>query len=219
MTSARRNTNGAAAVSTSIVTPLPRQRTGASLGAYDGPAIALHWVTAALIVANWLLGLSMVPLPISPRKLHWYLLHKSIGLSVLLLTSLRVGWRTLRAPPALVPMPAWQRRAAHVSHFLLYALLFAIPLSGWLYSSATGVQVVYLGLVPLPNLVPKDRVLGDALRLVHVGLNATLAAVVCVHAVAAIRHHVVDRDATLARMLPRFARRASAPVNVRASPR
>jgi cytochrome b561 len=115
-------------------------------------------------------------------------------------------------------MPAWQRRAAHASHALLYALLFAIPLSGWLYSSATGVQVVYLGLLPLPNLVPKDRALGDVLRLVHVGLNVTLAAVVCVHVVAAIRHHVVDRDATLVRMLPSFFRHARASVDVRSSP-
>jgi cytochrome b561 len=198
------------------VTTLLR-RIDATSRSYDGLAIALHWVTAALIVANWLLGLSMVPLPISPRKLHWYLLHKSIGLTVLLLSSLRLGWRTLRPPPALVPMPAWQRRAAHVSHVLLYALLFAIPLSGWLYSSATGVQVVYLGVVPLPNLVAKDRALGDVLRLVHVGLNLTLALVVCVHVVAAIRHHVVDRDATLARMLPIFGRRGRTPVNVRTS--
>jgi cytochrome b561 len=193
----------------------PRPRIGASLDAYDGLAMALHWVTAALIVANWLLGLSMVPLPISPRKLHWYLLHKSIGLTVLLLTSLRVGWRALRPAPSLVPMPAWQRRAARASHVLLYVLLFAIPLSGWLYSSATGVQVVYLGLVPLPNLVPKDRALGDVLRLVHVGLNVTLATVVCVHVAAAIRHHVVDHDTTLARMLPRFGRRVHTPVDVR----
>jgi cytochrome b561 len=169
---------------------------------YDGLAIALHWLTAVLIVANWLLGLSMVPLPISPRKLQWYIVHKSIGLSVLLLASVRLGWRAVHPPPPAVPMPPWQHRAARMSHALLYSLLFAIPLSGWLYSSATGVQVVYLGVLPLPNLVPKHRALGDALRLVHVGLNATLAAAVLVHAAAAIRHHFVDRDATLARMLP-----------------
>jgi cytochrome b561 len=188
---------------------------------YDALAIALHWLTAALIAANWLLGLSMVPLPISPRKLHWYIVHKSIGLTVLLLTSLRLGWRVVHPHPAPVPMPGWQRRAARISHALLYVLLFAIPLSGWLYSSATGVQVVYLGLLPLPNLVPKDRALGDALRLVHVGLNVTLAAVVLVHAAAALRHHVVDRDVTLARMLPflRLAPRAPSQVRARALPR
>jgi cytochrome b561 len=169
---------------------------------YGKLAILLHWMTAALILANWLLGLSMVPMPISPRKLQWYLVHKSIGLTVLLLTSLRLGWRVVRTPPAPVAMPPWQRRAASASHAVLYALLFAIPLSGWLYSSATGVQVVYLGVVPLPNLVPKDRTLADALRLVHVSLNALLFVVFCIHVAAAIKHHVVDRDTALVRILP-----------------
>ncbi|HWD16164.1 MAG TPA: cytochrome b [Casimicrobiaceae bacterium] len=169
---------------------------------YGRPAIVLHWVTAALIIANWLLGLSMVPMHISPRKLQWYLVHKSIGLTVLFLSSLRLGWRAVRPPPPPVAMPRWQRRAASASHALLYVLLFAIPLSGWLYSSATGVQVVYLGVLPLPNLVPKDRALGDALRLVHVSLNALLFVVFCLHVAAAIKHHVVDRDAALVRILP-----------------
>jgi len=169
---------------------------------YNRAAIALHWLTAALIVANLLLGLSMVPLPISPRKLHWYLWHKSIGLTVLLLTSLRLAWRTIRPHPAPVPMPRWQRRAAAASHTMLYVLLLVIPVSGWLYSSATGVQVVYLGLVPLPNLVPKDKALADALRLVHIALNSLLFAVVCVHVAAALKHHFVDRDTVLVRMLP-----------------
>jgi cytochrome b561 len=171
-------------------------------GSYNRGAIALHWVTAALVVANLLLGLSMVALPISPRKLHWYLFHKSIGITIFLLTSLRIAWRTIRPHPEPVPMPRWQRRAARASHALLYVLLFAIPLSGWLYSSATGVQVVYLGLVPLPDLLGKDKALGDALRIVHVGLNSLLFAVVCLHVAAAVKHHFIDRDAALIRMLP-----------------
>ena len=169
---------------------------------YTRAAIALHWLTAALIVANLILGLSMVPLHISPRKLQWYIWHKSIGITVFLLTSLRLAWRAARPHPAPVPMPQWQRRAALASHVLLYALLLVIPVSGWLYSSATGVQVVYLGLVPLPNLVEKDPRLADALWLVHVGLNSLMVAVVCVHVAAALRHHFVDRDTVLTRMLP-----------------
>lgn len=169
---------------------------------YDRGAIALHWITAALIVANLVLGVSMVGLPISPRKLSWYVVHKSIGITIFMLTSLRLAWRALHPHPAPVAMPAWQRRAAAASHALLYALLFAIPVSGWVYSSATGVQVVYLGLIPLPDLVAKNRALGDVLRLVHVGLNMLLVTVVCVHVAAAVRHHVVDRDRVLVRMLP-----------------
>jgi len=169
---------------------------------YDRGAIALHWVTAALIVANLVLGLSMVPLPISPRKLQWYLWHKSIGVSVFILTSLRLAWRALRPHPPPVPMPAWQRRAARATHGMLYLLLLVIPLSGWIYSSATGVQVLYLGFIPLPDLVGRDKALGDTLRLVHVGLNASLFAVICLHTAAAIKHHFIDRDPALERMLP-----------------
>lgn len=183
--------------------PLNAGHAGSDLSdTYNRGAIALHWITAALIVANLLLGLSMVALPISPRKLQWYLVHKSIGITVFLLTSLRLAWRALRPHPVPVPMPAWQRHAASASHGLLYVLLFVIPISGWLYSSATGVQVVYLGLLPLPDLVVKSRALADVLRLVHVGLNALLFVIVCVHVAAAVRHHVVDRDTVLARMLP-----------------
>jgi cytochrome b561 len=169
---------------------------------YSSAAIALHWVTAMLILANLLLALSMVPLPISPRKLQWYLLHKSIGVTIFLLTSLRIAWRAVHSYPEPVPMPPWQRRAATATHGLLYALLMIIPLTGWLYSSATGVQVVYAGALALPDLVPKDKALAEALRLVHVSLNSLLVAMVCVHVAAALKHHFVDRDASLVRILP-----------------
>jgi cytochrome b561 len=100
-------------------------------------------------------------------------------------------------------MPEWQRRAAQATQMLMYALLLLIPVSGWLYSSATGVQVVYLGLVPLPNLVPNDKALAGVLKGAHVALNFTLFALVFVHTAAALKHHFVDRDPALMRMLPR----------------
>jgi len=168
-----------------------------------GAAIALHWLTAVLIVANLALGLSMVPLPIIPRKLQWYAWHKWIGITVFLLTCARLGWRRIRPAPPPVAMPEWQRRAAEVTQTLMYGLLLAIPVSGWLYSSATGVQVVYLGLVPLPDLVPTSKQLAGALKGTHVALNFALFALVCVHTAAALKHHFVDRDLALMRMLPR----------------
>ena len=169
---------------------------------YSGGAIALHWITAALILANLALGLSMVPLRISPTKLTLYLVHKSIGVTIFLLTSLRLAWRATHPPPPPVRMPAWQLRAASLSHTMLYALLFAIPISGWMYSSATGVQVVYLGIVPLPDLVPKDKAYAAALRAIHLSFNATLAGVLVLHTAAALKHHFIDRDRSLVRMLP-----------------
>ena len=169
---------------------------------YGATAIALHWLTAALIVTNLLLGLSMVPLPFSPQKLKWYQWHKWVGVTVFLVTTLRLLWRWRHPAPAPAAMPLWQQKAAAVAHALLYAFLLAIPISGWLYSSATGVQVVYLGLVPLPDLVPKDKALAAALKAVHVSLNFTMFAVVCLHAAAALKHQFADHDGTLERMLP-----------------
>ena len=169
---------------------------------FTGVAMALHGLTLILVVANLTLGVSMVPLPLSPRKLQWYMWHKWIGITVFLVTCARLGWRARHRPPPLPPMPSWQHCAATVSHVLLYVLLAIIPLSGWLYSSSTGVQVVYLGLFPLPDLVPKDRTLAVVLKWTHFGMNSTLFVLVCIHAAAALWHQFVDRDGTLARMLP-----------------
>ena len=117
---------------------------------YTTTAIALHWLIAALIVGGFTLGLSMVGLPLSRQKLQWYAWHKWIGITVFLLSCARLAWRWgHHPPPAPRAMPRWQVRAARWAHGLLYALLLVIPLTGWLFSSASGVQVVYLGLVPL----------------------------------------------------------------------
>jgi cytochrome b561 len=169
---------------------------------YSATAIALHWLTAGLIVTGFTLGLSMVGLPFGRQKLQWYAWHKWVGITVWLITCGRLAWRWTHPAPPMEPMPRWQRDAAAVSHAFLYGLLLVIPISGWLYSSAAGVQVVYLGLVPLPDLVSKDRPLADALRTVHVTLNFTLLTLVCIHSAAALKHHFVDRDAVLTRMLP-----------------
>jgi cytochrome b561 len=170
---------------------------------YAGPMIALHWLTAALIAVGFPLGLWMVGLPFGPPKLRMYAWHKWLGLTVLAFSFVRLGWRVAGGVPAPWPLPAWQRRAAAWTHALLYAALFAIPLSGWLLSSATGVSVVWLGLVPLPDLVARDKALAALLRSIHGGLNYALAALVFVHVGAAARHHFIDHDGVLGRMLAR----------------
>lgn len=145
----------------------------------------------------------MVGLEFSPTKFRLYAVHKWIGITVFLLAALRLAWRAAHAsPPLLDSMPAWQKRAARATQAFLYVLMLVIPLSGWVYSSATGVSVVYLGLVPLPDLIPKDRETAKVLLLVHKTLNFTLAAVVTMHACAALWHLFVDRDSVMARMLP-----------------
>jgi len=174
-----------------------------SAARYTRTAIVLHWVAAILILGNVAFGLYMVGLPLSPAKLRYYSWHKWIGVSVLLLSAARLLWRLGHAAPSLPDdMPPWQKRAAHVSHYLLYALFFAVPLAGWLFSSAAGFPVVFLGVVPLPDLVPKSRELADALKVVHRIAAWSLGALALVHAAAAVKHHVVDRDDVLVRMLP-----------------
>jgi cytochrome b561 len=170
---------------------------------YTATAIALHWLVALMVVCSAALGLYMVDLPLSPAKLEYYSWHKWTGVSIFILAVLRVLWRLTHAVPPLPPaMPRWERGAAAASHLLLYVLVIVIPLSGWLMSSALGVKTVYLGVLPLPDLVAKDKLLGEQLKLVHAGLNWTLAVLVGLHVAAALRHHFVARDDVLQRMLP-----------------
>ncbi len=170
---------------------------------YDAVASTLHWLSALCVCAGFALGLFMTGLALSPAKLRYYGWHKWIGITVFLLAVLRLAWRGRRAPPPWpAAMPRWQQRAARIVHRALYALLIVVPLSGCLYSSATGVSVVYLGVVPLPNLVPKDKALAGALLVVHQSLNATLALFVVLHVAAAGKHQWIDRDGLMARMLP-----------------
>ena len=178
---------------------------------YTRTAVLLHWLTALAILCAFPLGVYMHELPLSPRKLQLYSYHKWIGISVLVMTVARLLWRTLhRPPPLLAGMPRWQEIAAHAMHHGLYLLLLAVPLSGWLMSSALGITVVWFGVLPLPDLVGKDKELGELLKQVHETINYTLLLLVLIHASAAIQHHVFERDGTLQRMLP-FLKREPKP--------
>ena len=171
---------------------------------YSGTAIALHWLIALLIVGAFTLGLVMTDIPgFSPTKLRYYAWHKWAGVTVLLLACLRLLWRLKNRPPAFPEaMPAWQRRAAHGLHHLLYVFIFAVPLSGYFYTLAAGFPVVYFGLFQLPVLIAKNKALADTLQPIHYWLNMTMAALVVLHVLAALKHHFLDRDDTLRRMLP-----------------
>jgi cytochrome b561 len=170
---------------------------------YTRVAIGLHWLIAVALVGSFSVGLYMVELPLSPQKLRIYSWHKWAGVTIFLCVVLRLGWRLWHPPPELpAAMPAWQRSLAGASHVLLYLLMFAVPLSGWLMSSAKGFQTVWFGILPLPNLLEKNKELGDLLQQIHVLLNFSMAALVCVHIGAALKHHFFDRDEVLARMIP-----------------
>lgn len=181
----------------------PRTSITGQAARYGATAIGLHWLVALMLLCGATLGLYMVDLELSPAKLKLYSWHKWIGVSIFLVAVARLIWRlTHPAPPLPGAVPAWQQRAASLTHALLYLLLFVIPLSGWLMSSALGVQVVYFGVLPLPDLVQKDKALGEQLKLLHLSLNLTLLVAVLLHVAAAVKHHFVDRDDVLRRMLP-----------------
>lgn len=175
-----------------------------SFNTYTSTAITFHWLMALIIIANFALGVTMSDLALSPQKLQFISWHKWTGITLLGLVTLRFLWRAFANRPVLLPSPAWQRRIAKLSHFLMYLLMFAIPISGWLMSSAGGFTVTYLGLFPLPDLVAKDKQLFEQLKEVHEILNFTLLGLVILHVLAVLKHQFIDRDATLARMVPWF---------------
>lgn len=170
---------------------------------YTKTAIVLHWLIALLIIAAFLLGLNMVEIKgFTPTKLKYFSWHKWLGVTVLGLAAVRLLWRLLNKPPAALAMPRWQHLAAEGMHHLLYLLMFAVPISGYLYSYAAGVPVVYLGLFEMPAVIGPDPELKPVLKTVHYVLTMTMAGAVLAHALAAIKHHLIDRDNTLKRMLP-----------------
>jgi cytochrome b561 len=177
---------------------------------YTATAVALHWAMALLIVAAFAIGFYAVALAVSPLKLKLFSWHKWIGVTVFLLLLARLAWRFRHpAPPLPATMRAWERSLAAMTHAALYVLMLALPVSGWLMSSAAGFPVVYFGVLPLPDLVGKDKALADALKLLHYALNKTLLALVLLHAAAALKHHFLDRDTILTRMLPGLKPRTS----------
>lgn len=170
----------------------------------------LHWLIVALILLLAVVGLVMVELPKSPRYFWVYDLHKSAGVSVLALVAIRLLWRWYAGAPQPIPgTPHWQERIAGITHWLLYAMTIAVPLSGWLFDSVSGLRPMrWFGLFKMPKLAAPSQTLQPVMRDWHEWLFWVLVALVAVHAAAALYHHLFQRDATLTRMLP-ARRRAS----------
>ena len=168
---------------------------------YSRTAVALHWLIAALIGVALVMGWVMTDMGVTPLKLKVYNWHKWVGITVLWLAALRILWRVTHRPPAMVTMPAWQRIAAHALHGVLYLLMLAQPLSGWIYSNAAGFPIIYLRLVPLPNLVAKNAQLAETWQGVHETIGWLLVAALVAHLLAALKHQLIDKDDTMHRML------------------
>jgi cytochrome b561 len=167
---------------------------------YTAPAIMLHWLLALMIVASFGVGLYMSDLPISPTRLKLYNWHKWAGVTILALSGLRLLWRLMHRPPAAAT--GWQGVIAQATHGLLYALFFVVPLLGWAYSSAAGFPVVWFGLLQLPDFVPVDKLLAEAIKPWHERSAMLMAGLVLLHVAGAAKHHWLDRDGLIQRMLP-----------------
>lgn len=169
----------------------------------------LHWTMAVLLIGLLGLGVYMHELPLSPEKFELYALHKSLGVTALALALVRLGWRAVDPPPpALASIPESQVKLAKAAHWALYGCMVAVPLTGWLMASASGTPVDWYntGLL-LPDLVPASDDVRIAFRILHDLFGKILMALIAIHLGAALKHHFVDKDLTLRRMLPFGIRR------------
>ncbi|NRO99437.1 cytochrome b [Paraburkholderia sp. NMBU_R16] len=173
---------------------------------FGAVAILFHWSMAVLIIGLLALGFYMVRLPdagFDTKKIMLILYHKEIGLSVLVLLAVRLAWRLTQILPQLVDhLPDWQKIAARFVHLSFYALMFALPVTGWLMSSAAAIPVSFFGLFTLPDLLSRDDDSFRRLIDIHKWLGYAFIVFICVHMGAALMHHFVLKDDTLRRMLP-----------------
>jgi len=163
----------------------------------------LHWIIVALVITQFILASIADDLPLGMRKLAMLARHKSVGITILGLALLRLAWRWTNPTPALpVTLKSYEAVLARVTHAALYALIIAMPLTGWIMSSARNFSVSWFGVFQLPDLVGPNRRLYDAMLTTHGVLAWTLATLAALQALAALRHHFVMKDDVLRRMLP-----------------
>lgn len=168
---------------------------------YGLVAIALHWLMAVLIIGLLALGLYMTGLPTSLLKLKLFGWHKEFGILVLMLLLARLSWRLFNMHPQLT-IPLWEKWAALAMHCALYVFMAAMPLTGWMLSSAAGVSVSFFGLFTLPNLISANPHLKHLLAEAHEWLAYGLITAIIFHSLAAFKHHLIDKDTILRRMFP-----------------
>jgi cytochrome b561 len=175
---------------------------------YDALQIGLHWLVAILITCAFAFAWIFDAMPLSPDKFKMINWHKWTGITVMSLFIIRFGYKLLRGTPVVDPaLPALQRKLAISVHHLLYLLMFLLPFVGWLMSSAKGFPVVFWGVLPLPDLIGRNAELGSILSQVHEVLAYSLLALIVLHIAGSVKHYVIDKDGTLARMLPFLAKK------------
>lgn len=170
---------------------------------YGFVAMLLHWLMALLVIGLLCVGLYMADLPIGLQKLQLYGLHKEFGLLVLFLVIFRLSWRFININPLLpLSIPVWQRFAAHAVQWALLGFMIAMPITGWLLTSAAGLAPSFFGLFVLPTLIAPNDDLRHLFAEIHKWIAYGLIATICAHVGAALKHHYIDKDDVLRRMLP-----------------
>ncbi|GFE80911.1 cytochrome b [Steroidobacter agaridevorans] len=170
---------------------------------YGVVAQLFHWTIVVLIIVQFILANRADDLPLGTAKIAVLAQHKSFGITILGLALLRLLWRWFNPVPAEpLDIPQWQRIAARVSHIGLYALLLVTPVVGWLMSSARNFPVSWFGLVTLPDFIEPNRPAYEFLHETHELLAGTLFWLALLHVAAALKHHFIDKDNVLRRMLP-----------------
>jgi cytochrome b561 len=170
---------------------------------YTAVAQGFHWIIAALIVTQFTLAWLADDLPLGVHKLALLARHKSFGMTILMLATLRLLWRLFNRPPELPSgMSKIESLLARGTHVAFYVLLFAMPLTGWLMSSAKNYSVSWFSLFTWPNLIGKNEQAFEALRTTHQALSWLLFAIAILHVLAALKHHFWNKDDVLLRMLP-----------------
>jgi cytochrome b561 len=166
-------------------------------------SIGLHWTIAALVLLVQVpAGLIMDAVGPGTVQNVGYNIHKTTGIVIFVLAVIRLGWRWSQPVPALpADLPAWQARAAATTHVLLYLVLFAMPITGFLYTAMGGFPVPFFGLYDLSRLMPVNKPLAEVFETAHVSLQWVLYVVVALHVCGALHHHVVRKDGVLRRML------------------
>ncbi len=164
-------------------------------------AISLHWLMAIIIIGMLALGLYMTGLPKSALKLKLYGWHKEFGMLILMLAAARISWRLSNINPSLASLPSWERLGALAVHWMLYLLMFAMPITGWLITSAAGFPVSFFGLFLIPTIVPADENWLKIFETMHEWIAYGLIALIIGHTLAALKHHFIDKDDIFRRML------------------
>ncbi len=171
---------------------------------YTNIAKSLHWLVAGLIISQYVLAELAESAKKNDQILDQLALlanHKSIGITILVLALIRLLYRFKNPAPTLPSsMSAWQIQASKTSHFLLYGFLFALPITGWLMSSAKSYSVSYFNLLALPDFIAPNEGLAEQLQSAHYYLGEALFYIALLHIAAALKHHFIDKDDVLKKM-------------------